>query len=349
MALGADTTSMKFQIDQCKAAIDRTAKGLGDICTILSSINRKHGKIRDRGDVLAESAVQYAQSDLPTMQLGLDKFGRTAANVQEYRDAYLHSIESSVINPISYYDRECKEARTELTKIEKEMKKYEKTLKNPSSPDSAIVRNRVMGSTEKMKESILKFEEKRLKDVKKNLQEYCRLEMTFAAKSLEQWSQCYQELENVNPTEDIVAFEKVISPQRLMASLGLNARNEREQGLVSQLQNTSLQQPKLLQQQSQSFSANLGSNLSNKSASNISYGTPIQSARSQNTTIPSQYSGSTNIQGQTSVTQMQPVSGRSSNGNEESEYETETESEEEEEESEEESTRPRRTTTGWAQ
>ena len=102
--------------------------------------------------------------------------------------------------------------------------------------------------------------------------------MTFAAKSLEQWSQCYQELENVNPTEDIVAFEKVISPQRLMASLGLNTRNEREQGLVSQLQNTSLQQPKLLQQQSQSFSANLGSNLSNKSASNISYGTPIQSA-----------------------------------------------------------------------
>ena len=30
----------------------------------------KQGKIRDRGDDLAESAVQYAQSDLPTMQLG---------------------------------------------------------------------------------------------------------------------------------------------------------------------------------------------------------------------------------------------------------------------------------------
>jgi hypothetical protein len=283
------------------------------------------------------------------MQLGLDKFGRTAANVQEYRDAYLHSIESSVINPISYYDRECKEARSELNKIEKEMKKYEKTLKNPSSPDSAIVRNRVIGSTEKMKESILKFEEKRLKDVKKNLQEYCRLEMTFAAKCLEQWSQCYQELDSVNPTEDLIAFEKVISPQRLMTSLGLNSnsRNEREQGLVSQLQNTSLQQPKLLQQQSASFASTLG----NKSASNISYGTPIQSARSQNTTIPSQYSGvSTNVQGgQTSVTQMQPVSARSSNGNEESETETETESEDDEEESEEESTRPRRTTTGWAQ
>lgn len=351
MALGADTTSMKFQIDQCKAAIDRTAKGLGEICTLLSSINRKQGKIRDRGDDLAESAVQYAQSDLPTMQLGLDKFGRTAANVQEYRDAYLHSIESSVINPISYYDRECKEARSELNKIEKEMKKYEKTLKNPSSPDSAIVRNRVIGSTEKMKESILKFEEKRLKDVKKYLQEYCRLEMTFAAKCLEQWSQCYQELDSVNPTEDLVAFEKVISPQRLMTSLGFNNnRNEREQGLVSQLQNTSLQQPKLLQQQSQSFASTLGGTLNqNKSASNISYGTPIQSARSQNTTIPSQYSGvSTNVQGQTSVTQMQPVSARSSNGNEESETETETESEDEEE-SEEESTRPRRTTTGWAQ
>ena len=131
-----------------------------------------------------------------------------------------------------------------------------------------------MSNTEKMKESILKFEEKRLNDVKKHLQdsfyyfrshreirfanfwklvrenrknlqqEYCRLEMTFAAKCLEQWSRCYQDLQNINPGEDLLTFEQLVAPQRLMANLGYN-RNEREQGLVSQLQNTSLTQERI--------------------------------------------------------------------------------------------------------
>lgn len=359
MALGADATSIKFQLEQCKTAIDRTASGLGDICTLISSINRKQAKIRDKGDDLASAAVEYAQSDLPTIQKGLDSFGRTAANVQEYRDAYLHSVERNVINPISYYHKECKEARAELTKIEKETKKYEKTLKNPTSPDSAIVRNRVVSNTEKMKESILKFEEKRLQDVKKNLQEYCRLEMTFAAKCLEQWSKCYQDLQSVNPQEDLITFEKLVAPQRLMANLGYNSnRTEREQGLVSQLQNTSLTQPKSMQQQTSSFVSNFSAK-----SQNLSYGTPAQSARSQKTTSSSHSSGTnfTNHQvpsisatqpppsNQTSVTQMQPISARSSNGNQESETETETETESETE-SEEEEIRPQAAARqSWAQ
>jgi len=343
MALNADATSIKFQLEQCKTAIDRTATGLGDICTLISSINRKQAKIRDKGDALATAAVEYSQSDLPTVQKGLDSFGRTAANVQEYRDAYLHSVERNVINPVSYYDKECKEARSELVKIEKETKKYEKTLKNPNSPDSAIVRNRVVSNTEKMKESILKFEEKRLNDVKKHLQEYCRLEMTFAAKCLEQWSRCYQDLQNINPGEDLLTFEQLVAPQRLMANLGYN-RNEREQGLVSQLQNTSLTQPKSMQQQTSSFVSNFSAK-----SQNISYGTPSASARTQKTNS-SAHSSATNFSNQqmpsippsnqTSVTQMQPVSARSSNGNnddvsedddEETESETETETESEEE------------------
>ena len=68
--------------------------------------------------------------------------------------------------------------------------------------------------------------------------------MTFAAKCLEQWSRCYQDLQNINPGEDLLTFEQLVAPQRLMANLGYN-RNEREQGLVSQLQNTSLTQDRI--------------------------------------------------------------------------------------------------------
>ena len=70
--------------------------------------------------------------------------------------------------------------------------------------------------------------------------------MTFAAKCLEQWSRCYQDLQNINPGEDLLTFEQLVAPQRLMANLGYN-RNEREQGLVSQLQNTSLTQARIQQ------------------------------------------------------------------------------------------------------
>ena len=48
-------------------------------------------------------------------------------------DFQLQSVDQNVITPIHYYDRECKDARTELTKLEKENKKYEKTLRNPVS------------------------------------------------------------------------------------------------------------------------------------------------------------------------------------------------------------------------
>ena len=58
----------------------------------MSSINSKQAKIRDRGDAMAKSTLEYAGTDLPTMQTGLEVFGRTMANVQEYREAYVSFV-----------------------------------------------------------------------------------------------------------------------------------------------------------------------------------------------------------------------------------------------------------------
>lgn len=54
-----------------------------------------------------------------------------------------------------------------------------------------------------MKERVLDFEAQRLKDVKEVLTEYCRIELTYAAKSLEQWSQCMQKVTQMSPDDDI--------------------------------------------------------------------------------------------------------------------------------------------------
>ena len=49
---------------------------------------------------MASSTVEYSQSDLPTMQIGLDAFGRTVANVQEYREAYVSLVVISSVKNI---------------------------------------------------------------------------------------------------------------------------------------------------------------------------------------------------------------------------------------------------------
>ena len=41
---------------------------------------------------MAKSTLEYAGTDLPTMQTGLEVFGRTMANVQEYREAYVSFV-----------------------------------------------------------------------------------------------------------------------------------------------------------------------------------------------------------------------------------------------------------------
>ncbi len=41
----------------CADAIDKAEKYLGNICDKMASVNRKHAKIRDRGDELAHTSV----------------------------------------------------------------------------------------------------------------------------------------------------------------------------------------------------------------------------------------------------------------------------------------------------
>jgi hypothetical protein len=60
-----------------------------------------------------------------------------------------------------------------------------------------------------MKERVLDFEAQRLQDVKEVLTEYCRIELTYAAKSLEQWSQCMQKVTQMSPDDDIKVVERI--------------------------------------------------------------------------------------------------------------------------------------------
>jgi len=253
--MASNITAMDVQSRVCTDAIDKAEKYLGSMCDKMGSVNRKQAKIRDRGDELAHISVECAVKDLPSMQAGLDSFGKHMSDVQDYRQAYIDQIDSKVLTILTDYGKKCKDARADLKKFEadrnKEKKKIDAITKAKTTSQLAQTQNDLVRLTESVKrstklleESILKFEEKRLHEVKQALMEYCRIEMTFAAKCLEQFSSCYQTLAKVSPPEDMIVFQQSLQPFKLNERLGVNG--DSRPPLSSQLQNTSLTQPRLL-------------------------------------------------------------------------------------------------------
>jgi len=329
----SNITAMDVQSRVCADAIDKAEKYLGNICDKMASVNRKHAKIRDRGDELAHTSVEYAVKELPSIQAGLDAFGKNASDIQDYRQAYIDQIDSKVLNVLSDYGKKCKDARADLKRFEadrnKEKKKIDSINKAKTTSQLAQTQNDLVRLTESVKrstklleESILKFEEKRLHDVKQAMMEYCRIEMTFAAKCLEQWSNCYQTLAKVSPQEDMIVFQQSLQPYKLTERLGVNTlANGQQSSLSSQLQNTSLTQPHLLSPSAQSLA-----NHTVTSAAPVS-----QINRTAASSSVTQISRNGHISDEES-------------GEEESEYETETEESEEEAQSPQ---RPAPIRTGW--
>lgn len=318
----ANATALDVQSRVCNDAIDKAEKYMGVTCEKIGKINRKQAKIRDRGDELAHSFVEYAVKELPSMQAGLDGFSKHISDVQDYRQAYIDQVDTKVLPILTDYGKKCKDTKKDLKKFEsdrnKERKKIDSISKSKNTGQLAQTQNElgrltesVKRSTKLLEDSILKFEEKRLHDLKQSLMEYCRIEMTFAAKCLEQWSNCYQKMSKVNPGEDMIVFQQSLQPYKLTERLGVNSMYGNGDGsLANQLQNTSLTQPNMM-----TPSAHASSQRDLQSSA-----TPVSTVnRNQNTTSVTQMS-------QNGTHQTHDDSDEVTD-DEESEYETETDDE----------------------
>jgi len=241
------TLSQKVATD----AVQRAEKHLGNMCQNIGNINVKHGKIRDLADRLAHGCVAYGNEEYGTSLNELHHFAEHVSAVQDYRQAYIDQIQQKVVPILSGYGMKCKSAKNEIKKLEKqqkdEIKKANKIKKANGnmqqqaqhSHELQILSNSVASQTQLMKERVLDFEAQRLQDVKEVLTEYCRIELTYAAKSLEQWSQCMQKVTQMSPDDDIKEFEKLLNPHMTThAGIGM-------QSTANALANMSHQQPTL--------------------------------------------------------------------------------------------------------
>ncbi|RUS75426.1 hypothetical protein EGW08_016805, partial [Elysia chlorotica] len=203
---------------------------LSQLCDTSSSYTRKTARLRDKGDLLAKQLMEYAEYEKwnPSLSAGMLKFAENVSAVQDYREAQVKRLEGKIISPLMHYGLLCKQTKNDLKSsfaaIERELvqkKKLETTkAKNPADRSKiAQLENDLQKasiessrSSKSLEQQVDKFEEKKLKDLKKMMRDFVMIEMHFHAKALELYTQCCQTLESVDSDSDLEEFRHQLRP-----------------------------------------------------------------------------------------------------------------------------------------
>jgi len=200
----------------------------GTLCNDFGGICRKTGKLRDRYDGLAKTCLKFADVEMGTLKRSLTDFAENISAVQDYRQAQIERVEKSVVEPLKRYGMECKHTEADLNRHISARKREEKqhqqinNLRNKSSGDLHTLNQAelelqkrsidVARSTQSMEETIDKFENRKVQDIKVFLREFVKIEMIFHAKSLEILSNAYKTLGNIDEDEHMQNFRNALRP-----------------------------------------------------------------------------------------------------------------------------------------
>ncbi|GFR78873.1 protein FAM92A1, partial [Elysia marginata] len=192
---------------------------LSQLCDTSSSYTRKTARLRDKGDLLAKQLLDYAEYEKwnPSLSAGMSKFAENLSAVQDYREAQVKRLEGKIISPLMNYGLLCKQTKNDLKysfgAIERELvqkKKLETTKAKTPTDRSKILENDLQRasvessrSSKSLETQVDKFEEKKLKDLKKIMRDFVMIEMHFHAKALELYTQCCQTLDAVDSDADL--------------------------------------------------------------------------------------------------------------------------------------------------
>ncbi|GFN93003.1 protein fam92a1 [Plakobranchus ocellatus] len=216
---------------QSKVVQDRITEienHLSQLCDTSSSYTRKTARLRDKGDLLAKQLMEYAEYEKwnPSLSSGMLKFAENVSAVQDYREAQVKRLEGKIISPLMHYGLLCKQTKNDLKSsfaaIERELvqkKKLETTKAKTPTDRSKILENDLQKasiessrSSKSLEQQVDKFEEQKLKDLKKIMREFVMIEMHFHAKALELYTQCFQTLDSVDPDTDLEEFRHQLRP-----------------------------------------------------------------------------------------------------------------------------------------
>ncbi|XP_055891366.1 CBY1-interacting BAR domain-containing protein 1-like [Biomphalaria glabrata] len=254
---------------QSKVIQDRIShieQHLSQLCSLASSYTRKTAKLRDKGDLIAKEFLEFSEYEKwnPSLSAGMAKFAENVSAVQDYREAEIKRLEVKIISPLVHYGLLCKQTKNDLksafSAIDAEVtqKKKLETIKSKNPGDrlkilmSESTLQRVSleatRSSKALEQQVDKFEEKKLKDLKKIMREFATIEMHFHAKALEIYTQTCQALESIDPDADLEEFRHQLRPNgSIRSDIARSASQASLDSRRSSLGNTTPTKPSSIQ------------------------------------------------------------------------------------------------------
>nr|XP_014340053.1 PREDICTED: protein FAM92B [Latimeria chalumnae] len=256
------------QVKTMENTVSNAEKYLGQFCTLMASYTRKTAKLRDKADLLVKQLMDFANTENPELRTCLKNLAEDMAKVQDYRQAEVERLETKVVGPLKTYGEITKHKKADIKKFNKARNLEIKELQNLdklrqkspsdrhgiSQAESNVQKASVNANhtTRQLEETIVEFQQQKLRDIKRIFSDFVMVEMLFHAKALEVYSNTFHNLENFDMEKDLEAFRSRISNSDATCSSqtaqATNPTSSLRWSPTSQLQQSTLQRQQVIEE-----------------------------------------------------------------------------------------------------
>ncbi|KAK9729981.1 FAM92 protein [Popillia japonica] len=229
----------KFILDR----INTVERNVAELCVAFSAHSRKAARLRDTGDEIAKTTLNYAESEEinKTLSISLVNFANTISLISDYGDLRVQNIDKKVVGEFTHYENICKHARDDVKQIyavrSREIarkRQLDRARERTPRHRQQIIQAEtelVKASTEvaktihNLEEHMTTFEKQKLHDLKTILLNYITTEMGYHAKCLELLTKAYQDINRIDEEADLQEFKKSLRMPDVISSSSNSKRS----------------------------------------------------------------------------------------------------------------------------
>lgn len=180
---------------------------------------RTDQKMADRNEALAKQMHMYGEEETPGIQAAMTRISECFQKMQDHRRALVASVNDNILTMLREYEtlnRDMKNEVGEREKLKAKQLAKQKTLeqiqtRDPTSQsrikhakvDRDVVTNEVAQADKLLIENMIKFQQRKLDDLKGMLRIFIRSQMTFHCRSLEILTEADEHVNTICAERDI--------------------------------------------------------------------------------------------------------------------------------------------------
>ncbi|CAL8096444.1 unnamed protein product [Orchesella dallaii] len=224
-----ETQSQKYK--KIFRRIGRFQEYLHEMCNLISNYTVKAAGLRDKNDEVAKCLAKYTKVEdvSTTSKLSMAIVSELVATVGDHQDLAVKRIETLVLPNMASYGRICKCLKADVLDAiaaksrENIRRKRTKTLKKRTDDpkyksvviDAERELERASAETSRLcqlsQEQVIKFEHKRLMDLKESLGSFIKIQIATSAKSLELLSEAYKHIQSIDEDADLDILKNTLN------------------------------------------------------------------------------------------------------------------------------------------